>query len=178
MTVKEYIEADQVSDRPLEYHDGEIFPLAEASIRHAAIELSIGEMLHKGVKGKPCRALGTMRVRISPTQYLQPDLIVYCGQPELTAESDPSLTNPKVIVEILSPTTAGYDYGDKFELYRRLASFEEYVLVAQDKPRIEVFRRVQYSRWLLSTYEGEAATAVIESIDVRLPLAEIYADLP
>lgn len=178
LTVKEYIEADQVSDRPLEYHDGEIFPLAEASIRHAAIELSIGALLREGVKGKPCRVLGTMRVRISPTQYVQPDLIVYCGQPELTTESDPSLTNPKVIVEILSPSTAGYDYGDKFELYRRLPSFEEYVLVAQDKPRIEVFRRIDGGRWLLSTYEGESATAHIESIDVRLPLAEIYSELP
>ncbi len=178
MTVKEYLAADQVSDRPLEYHDGEIFPIAEASIRHAAIALSVGAMLREGVMGRPCRVLGTMRVRISATQYVQPDLIVYCGQAELTTESDPSLTNPKVIVEILSPSTAGYDYGDKFELYRRLASFEEYVLVAQDKPRIEVFRRMGDGRWLLSTYEGESAVAVVESIDVRLPLAEIYAGLP
>jgi Uma2 family endonuclease len=83
-----------------------------------------------------------------------------------------------VIVEVLSPSTAGYDYGDKFELYRRLPSIEEYVLVAQDKPRIEVFRRMEDGRWLLSTFEGESAVAVVESIDVRLPLAEIYAELP
>lgn len=177
LTVEEYIEADQVSDRPLEYHDGEIFPLAEASIRHAAIDSCLHKMLGSQLASS-CRVLGTMRVRISPTQYVQPDLIVYCGKPELTTESDPSLTNPRVIVEILSPSTAGYDYGDKFELYRRLPSLEEYVLVAQDKPRIEVFRRIDGGRWLLSTYEGESATALIESIDVRLPLAEIYAELP
>ena len=118
-----------------------------------------------------------MRVRISPVQYVQPDLIVYCGQPVLTAESDPSLTNPKVIFEILSPTTEGYDYSGKFQLYRQLPSFEEYVLVAQEQPRVEVFRRMPDGKWILSTYEGNESTAVIESLNVQLPLGEIYSQL-
>lgn len=178
MTVKEYLEADQVSDRPLEYHDGEIFPIAESSYRHAAIGLNLGVFLKQGLKGKPCHAIGTMRVRISATQYVQPDLIVICGQPAFTEESDPSLTNPSVIIEILSPSTAGYDYSGKFQLYRQLPSFEEYVLVAQDQPRIEIFRRMTDGRWILSTYEGEAAVAKVESLEIEIPLAEVYAQLP
>ncbi|MBL8174052.1 MAG: Uma2 family endonuclease [Bryobacterales bacterium] len=178
MTVKEYLEADQASERPLEYHDGEIFPLAEASLRHAAIETRIGALLHQGLKNKPCEAIGTMRVRVSPTQYVQPDLIVYCGKPVLTDESDPSLTNPSVIFEILSPSTAGYDYSGKFQLYRQLPSFEEYLLVAQDQPRIEVFRRMTDGRWLLTVYEGESAVAKVESLEIEIPLAEIYSQLP
>jgi len=178
MTVEEYLEADQASDVPLEYHDGEMFPIAESSLRHAAIELRLAALLHQGLKLKPCEAIGTMRVRISPTQYVQPDLIVYCGKPALTEESDPSLTNPSVIFEILSPSTAGYDYSDKFQLYRQLASFEEYVLVAQDQARIEVFRRMTDGRWLLTAYEGESAAAKVESLEIEIPLGEVYGGLP
>ncbi|MBS1826336.1 MAG: Uma2 family endonuclease [Acidobacteria bacterium] len=98
-----------------------------------------------------------MRVRISATQYVQPDLIVICGQPAFTDETDPSLTNPSVIIEILSPSTAGYDYSGKFQLYRQLPSFEEYLLVAQDQSRIGVFRRMNDGRWLLSSYEAQRA---------------------
>ena len=178
LSVEEYLAADLVSDRPLEYHDGEIFPIAEASLRHAAIEVNVGSLLKQRLSGTTCNVIGTMRVRISQTQYVQPDIIVYCGQPTLTKESEPSLTNPKVVFEILSPSTADYDYGGKFQLYRQLPSFEEYVLVAQDQPRVEVFRRMPDGKWLLSTYEGEESTAAVESLDMQLPLREIYAQLP
>ena len=177
MTVKEYLAADEASDRPLEYHDGEMFPLAEASIRHAAIESRLHRIVGRQLKSS-CEVLGTMRVRVSATQYVQPDLIAYCGKPVLTEESDPSLTNPSVIFEILSPSTAGYDYGAKFQLYRQLASFQEYVLVAQDQPRIEVFRRMEAGRWLLTSYEGESAVAKVESLEIDIPMSEVYAELP
>ncbi|MFN7931718.1 MAG: Uma2 family endonuclease [Bryobacteraceae bacterium] len=177
MTVKEYLEADQVSDRPLEYHDGEIFPLAESSYRHAAIDSRLHRVFGSQLKAT-CQVIGTMRVRISATQYVQPDLIVICGQPAFTEESDPSLTNPSVIIDILSPSTAGYDYSGKFQLYRQLPSFEEYVVVAQDQPRIEIFRRMNDGRWLLTTYEGETAVAKVESLEIEIPLSEIYTQLP
>ncbi|MBS1828887.1 MAG: Uma2 family endonuclease [Acidobacteria bacterium] len=177
MTVKEYIEADLVSDRPLEYHDGEVSPIAVASFRHASIESRLGRKVGGQLKSG-CQIIGTMRVRISARQYVQPDLIVYCGQPALTDESDPSLTNPKVIFEILSPSTAGYDYSDKFHLYRQLPSFEEYVLVAQDQPRIDVFRKMADGRWLLSNYEGDQAVATVESLGIEIPLGELYSELP
>jgi Uma2 family endonuclease len=74
-----------------------------------------------------------------------------------------------------SPTTADYDYGHKFILYRRIGSFEEYVLVAQDQARVEVFRKTPDRRWLISTYESLDAVANVESLGISLPLAEIYA---
>jgi len=79
-----------------------------------------------------------------------------------------------VIVEILSPSTADCDYGGKFALYRGLPSFEEYLLIAQDEPRIEVFRKMPDDRWVLSSYVGLDATVRVESLEIDLPLAEIY----
>jgi Uma2 family endonuclease len=84
---------------------------------------------------------------------------------------------PKVIVEVLSTSTADYDYGGKFALYRSLASCEEYLLIAQDEPRIEVFRKTEDRRWILTSYEGLDATVRVESLDISLPLSEIYMEV-
>jgi Uma2 family endonuclease len=111
---------------------------------------------------------------VSPTKFLIPDIIVVCGKPALTDEHQDTITNPKVIVEILSPSTADYDYGEKFILYRRLESFEEYLLVSQDQPRVEVARKTPDKRWVISTYEGMDAVVNVESLDVSLPLRDIY----
>ena len=88
----------------------------------------------------------------------------------LTDEYQDTVTNPKVIVEILSPSTADYDYGQKFILYRKLESFEEYLLVAQDEARIEVARKTVDKRWLISTYEGLDAVVNVESLGISLPM--------
>jgi Uma2 family endonuclease len=113
-----------------------------------------------------------LRVRVSPTTFVLPDIVVICGKPVLTDEHHDTLTNPKVIVEILSPSTA--DYGQKFILYRGLASFEEYLFVAQDKPRVEVFRKTPDKRWLLTTHEGLDTVVNVESLGVSFQLAEVY----
>jgi Uma2 family endonuclease len=119
-------------------------------------------------------------MRVTKAKFVLPDLVIVCGKPMLTDEQQDTLTNPKVVVEILSPSTANYDYGEKFILYRLLESFEEYILIAQDRPRIEVFRKEADRRWILSTYEGLDASAAVDSLNISLPLVEVYAgvDLP
>ena len=72
------------------------------------------------------------------------------------------------------PPTAAYDYGGKFELYRSLLSLEEYVLIAQHRPRIETYRKTPDGRWLLSTFEELGATVKLESLEMSIPLAEVY----
>ena len=79
-----------------------------------------------------------------------------------------------MIVEVLSPSTQGYDRSRKFDLYRLLPSFEEYVLVSQDKPSVEVIRKSPDGRWIITFYEGLEALAKVESLDIALPLAELY----
>lgn len=177
MSVEEYLAADQIAERPLEYHDGEVFPLAEATLAHGRIALKVGRALDQRLDGTPCFASGPARVRVSSSQYLYPDVLVVCGQPVITSVPDSSLTNPKVIFEILSPSTANYDFGAKFHIYRQLSSFEEYVLIAQDQPRVDVLRRLPDGRWILTINEGLDAVMDLESIQVKIPIREIYAGI-
>jgi Uma2 family endonuclease len=176
LSVEEYLAIDRAAEVPSEYHDGEMFPIAAVSWAHSVISINIGAVLRDRLAKTPCRAAGApLRVRVSPTKFLLPDVMVVCGKPVLTDEHQDTLTNPKVIVEILSPSTVDYDYGQKFILYRRMESFEEYVLVAQDQSRVEVFRKTPDKRWLISTYEGLDTVANVESLGISFQLAEIYA---
>ena len=111
------------------------------------------------------------------SKYVIPDYAVVCGGPEFTDTHRDTITNPKVIFEILSPSTADYDFGHKFRLYCRLASFEEYVLISQDEARVERYRKSAEDRWILSIYRGVDAVVPVECLDISLPLAEIYEDV-
>ena len=175
MSVEEYLAADRAAELPSEYHDGEMFPVVVASWAHACVTSNTVRRLSERLDGRPCQvANSTARVRVSPTKFVYPDILVFCGKPDFTDDMQDTITNPRVIVEVLSPSTADYDYGGKFALYRRLPSFEEYFLIAQDEPRIEVFRKDPANRWILSSYAGLESTVRVESLDIVLPLAEIY----
>lgn len=96
------------------------------------------------------------------------------GPITLTDQLRDTIINPRVVVEVLSPSTADYDYGGKFALYRSLPSFEEYVLVAQDQPRVEVFHKALDGSWVLRTYEGLQSSFRLESLSITLTLTDIY----
>ena len=178
LSVEEYLALDRVAEVPSEYHDGELFPIEAVTVAHSLICINIGSWLKSKLSNTACHVVGSpLRVRVTPTKYVIPDLMVFCGKPELADEYRDTVTNPKLILEVLSPSTADYDYGGKLMLYRRLPSFEEYVLVAQDRPRIEIFRKAAENRWVLITYEGLEAAAAIESLDLSLPLKEVYEDV-
>ena len=175
MSVEEYLAADRAAERASEYHDGEMFPLEDVSLRHGRLVNNVASQVIERLEGGPCQIVSLIRVRVSPTKFIYPDQTIICGEPALTDEHADTITNPKVIVEVLSPSTKNYDHGDKFALYRRLPSFEEYVLIAQDQPNVEVFRKTADGRWLLTIYEGLDAVAKLDSLDIALPLAELYA---
>jgi Uma2 family endonuclease len=179
LSVEEYLAIDRAAEVPSEYHNGEMFPVASVSWVHSTIDVNLTAWLKDQLAKTPCR-LGTgLRVRVSSSKFIVPDIIVVCGKPALTDEHHDTVTNPKVIIEILSPSTSDYDYGEKFSLYRRLPSFEEYLLVSQASARAEVFRRSDKD-WVLSTYEGLDTIVPLESVSVSLPLAKVYegVDLP
>jgi Uma2 family endonuclease len=178
LSVEEYLAVDRAAEIKSEYHDGEVYPRIAASWEHGRLAANTMYLLTLTLRGKPCQVSdSSVRVRVTPTKFVYPDVFIVCGKPAFSDEIQDTVTNPKVIVEILSQSTAGYDYGSKFAFYRRLPSFEEYVLIAQDEPRIEVFRKIADKRWTLTTYEGLESTARVESLEVELPLAEIYAHL-
>jgi Uma2 family endonuclease len=176
VSVEEYLALDRAAEIPSEYHDGELFALAAVSWEHAIISANVVSMLRDRLAKTLCSVANSpLRVRVSPTKYVIPDMMVVCGKPQLTDEHQDTVTNPKVIVEILSPSTANYDYGEKFILYRNLESFEEYLLVAPDRARVEVFRKKADKHWAITTYEGLDAMVNIESLSMSLPMTEIYS---
>lgn len=178
LSVKEYLTLDRAEEIPSEYHDGEMFPMVATTWQHGLLQANLCRRLSERLDNSACRVFGSVvRVRASLKQFIHPDIAIICGKPASTDEHQDSITNPKVIVEILSPSTENYEYGGKFILYRRLESFEEYLLVSQDRARVEVFRRAPDHRWILSTCEGLEAVVPVESLGISLPLAEVYAGL-
>ena len=174
LTVDEYFAMDDASERPLEYHDGEIFPVVDATIQHAVIHSNTWLCVGSRLKGSPCVSTTQLRVRATARNYVIPDITVVCGGFVPAAESKDAITNPKVIVEILSPSTADFDHGGKFALYCELPSFTEYVLIAQGAPKVEVFYKVSDVKWILSKYEGIQSIVKIESLGIEIPASEIY----
>ena len=116
----------------------------------------------------------TCRVRCEASRlYTYPDVVVACGEPRFEDEELDTLLNPTVIVEVLSPSTEGYDRGRKFELYRRLESLREYVLIAQDRVHVERYTK-QGEFWVLAEEQQIDRTLRLESIGCEIPLAEVY----
>jgi len=177
MTYAEYLAAEAASGIRHEYLNGEVWAMAGGTPEHAALALAVGSELRSALRGKPCRAYSAdLRVRIVDTGLsTYPDVSVVCGQLETAPDDKDAVTNPIVLVEVLSESTEGYDRGAKAAHYRRIPSLREYVLVAQAEPRIEVFRRAESGRWeLLEARPGE--TIELASLGVQLDVAAVYAN--
>ena len=170
------MELERQTDYKSEFVDGEIFAFAGASEPHNLIATNCIAELRGQLKRKPCKLYPSdMRVQLAESRrYTYPDVAVVCGEADFIDEKRDTLTNPTLIIEILSPSTEGYDRGEKFESYRQLSSLQTYILVAQDRPFVEVFERQEGERWLLSEYRGHKSIVSLPSIGCELQLAEIY----
>lgn len=177
-SVEEYLAKDRDAELKSEYHDGELFPICAVSVEHGQLAINVGHCLRSRIQGPNCRIVASpVRVRVSPSKFVYPDIFIVGGKAQLTDEHRDTITNPKVIVEILSPPTADYDRGGKFELYRELPSFEEYILIEQDQYRVETRLRQADGNWLLRRFDGLQAVLPIQSLNFSIPLSEIYSDV-
>jgi len=176
ITPEQYLEIDRRAERKSEYFDGEVFAMAGAPEAHNRIVWNVITRLGQQLAGRPCQGYPSdLRVRISATgQYVYPDVTVVCGEPQFLDERRDTLLNPTLIVEVLSPSTASFDRGFKFDHYIALDSLREYVLVASDRMSIEVFSRQPDGRWLLAKAIGADDTVELESIGCRFMLADVY----
>jgi Uma2 family endonuclease len=176
LTPAEYLTFERQSDVKHEYFRGEIFAMSGASQKHVTIFMNMSHLLVGQLKGRSCRTFGAdMRVKVSPTGlFTYPDLVVVCGRPRFEDKELDTLLNPSVIIEILSKSTEAYDRGEKFAQYRTLDTLTDYLLVSQDKPRIERYVRQADGGWLLTESSGLDAVMPIASIQCQLPLAEVY----
>jgi Uma2 family endonuclease len=180
LTVDEYLDLDRRSERRNEYHDGEVFPIEAASLNHGKIQGNTYVALRERLAKTDCAPLLTsVRVEIGRFhRFTYPDLLITCGKLDLAPDQQKdTLLNPVVIFEVLSPSTAGFDRGEKFSLYQSVTSLREYVLVSQDRVLVECYRRQNDRQWLYEALSSLDSELVIDSAACAIPLREIYANI-
>lgn len=167
---------DEEAEGRLEFIDGAVVAMAGASYNHVVICTNLVIGLGTRLKGAPCRALSNdMRTKLATGHdYVYPDVTVVCGPPELEKNRGETLTNPKVIFEVLSPSTTRLDRGRKAQLYREMPSLQAFVVVEQDAANIELMARNEAGDWVVTSYDGIDATVPLACLGVSLPLSEIY----
>ena len=174
ITPEEYLRREREAETKSEYENGVIIAMAGASVEHNRIAVNLLVGLGNQLSGKQCEPFGSdMRVCIGKRKYYYPDITVVCGEPQFYSAD--TLTNPTLIIEVLSKSTEGRDRVVKFDGYRALSSVSTYVLVAQDQARIECFTRQPDSSWRLDIAIGLDAVLRLPAIGCELRLAEIYA---
>lgn len=181
-TPQEYLRLEQAADGVRhEFHAGEVLAMSDGTYRHSRINANTIRAVGNRLEGSPCFVLeSNMRVRLErEDRYVYPDASIVCGEPRFDPldKSETTITNPRVLIEVLSESTEAYDRGAKFTAYRDLESFEEYVLISQKDARVETFTRQSDGTWIFAAYEGLHAVALLRAQRIELPLAEVYAGL-
>jgi Uma2 family endonuclease len=190
-TVEEYLAFERASEERHEYLDGVIYAMAGESPDHGRICMNLAATFVLQLRGSDCEAFskdmkvccGPYRAHTREGLYAYPDLVVVCGAMQFHSQAEDVLVNPKVIVEVLSPSTEAFDRGEKFHRYRHwLPTLTDYVLVAQDRPLIDHYQRTptgspapqEQARWELETLEGLDTHLHLPGINCTAPLAEVY----
>lgn len=173
VSVADYLEGEKTADVRHEYVDGEVFAMVGATKAHNLISGNLYSLLRMAVADRPCRIyVSDVKVHIETKvgeRFYYPDLHAECAP---YSEDRFYSEHPSLIVEILSDSTERGDRSDKFYAYRKLASLEEYLLVAQDEQRVEVYRRS--TGWELELYGARDAFR-LESVDAGIAVSNVYA---
>ena len=179
VSIEEYIAIEEANDIKYEYRNGSIYAMAGGTLNHGFIcgNIYSGIKVSLRAKGKKCTAMNSeLKLRIEvKNSYVYPDTMVVCGDIETSDRKPDAVTNPTVIVEVLSKSTAAYDRGDKFYLYRQIESLREYVLIEQEKAEIEVYSK-KGDLWQITRFSGLDTELFLSSINIKLSLSEIYED--
>lgn len=174
---EDYLTMEEVSPVKHEYFNGEIFQMAGASENHNSIAMNISSELHQQLKKRQCKVFqNDMRLYIEKEGiYVYPDIMVVCGQTELKKyKSLENLLNPILIIEVLSDSTADFDKGRKFEHYRTIESFKEYLLVSQKTKQIMRYTKQNDGSWNLMDFIGDSTEIELSSIECSLNTSDIY----
>jgi Uma2 family endonuclease len=175
-TPEEYFAIERETEIRHEFVNGEIFAMSGGSRAHERIVSDVDTSLNNQLRGGNCEVFASnMRLKISERKYLYADLSVVCGEADFATDSGlDSLLNPTLLIEVLSPSTEGYNRTTKFVHYQALDSLREYVLISQLMPLIEVYTRQSDDKWLYMATQGLDSTVTLESIGCTLTLSEVY----
>jgi len=172
----EYLQLEETAAYKNEYQDGEIVPMTGGTTDHNKIALNFAAYLKFALRGQKYNIfIGDVKLWIP--QYRQatyPDVMVIDGEPIYYETGKTTVTNPKLIVEVLSKSTQNYDQGDKFLYYRSLQEFQEYILISQSRPYVMQYNKTEQGKWLLTEYGRENPHVSLVSLNFALSFAEIY----
>lgn len=179
MTPDEFLASVRSSEFRSEYFNGEVFAMSGGTDAHGFLCAKAIHLLIDALEGKPCHVAGSnLMVQTGAREgYCFPDVVVVCGKSEYADERKDIITNPVLVIEVLSPSTEKWDRGGKFDYYRRLSSLRDYVLISQDEMRVEWFSRRDNGDWIFHAVTGPEGVVDLESVNATLPLARLYKNI-
>jgi Uma2 family endonuclease len=182
LTLAEYLVWEAAQPLKYEYIDGKVYAMTGGNLPHNGIALNCYSQLRPHLRERGCRVnVADVKVQVAPEEpYFYPDLVVSCDERDRQALE--AIAYPCLIVEVLSPSTASFDRGEKFKFYRRLPTLREYVLIEADKVGVDCYRKNSAGKWELTAYPEEAPATqepILEfvSLDFRCPLMVLYQDV-
>jgi len=175
-TVAEYLELEEQAEFKSEFVDGDIVSMAGATANHNILAGKFYARILLALENLDCSVfMSDIRLWMQDyNRYTYPDVLVVKGQSIFTDEKKNAVTNPCLIVEVLSNSTQGYDRADKFKQYRSISTFREYILVFQSSYCVEQYTKQNDGRWILTEYLGEDAVLKLESVVFEISLRDLY----
>lgn len=175
-TPAEYLTLEEQAEQRHELINGEMIPMAGGTTNHNEIITNLCVLLKPSVRQRQGKLyLENVKLWIpEPEVFTYPDVMVITGAVDYYGNTQTTVTNPSLIIEVLSPSTRNYDQGQKFEFYRSLSSLREYVLVDPERVYVMVYGQQGDGSWVLSILEDLAGELVLDSLGVKLAIAEVY----
>ncbi|MEH2157864.1 Uma2 family endonuclease [Nostoc sp.] len=175
-TPEEYLELEEAADYKSEYIDGQIIPIAGGSVNHNQIALNLSTELNFAFKKQNYRVfMGDVRLWILQKRtYTYPDVMILAGEPEFFNNRKDIILNPQIIVEVLSKSTKGYDREDKFQAYRTISTFQEYLLIDQTRIHVDQFSKIGKKQWTLREYDEEDEAIALVTVPFEISLQDLY----
>ena len=174
-----YLAWEENQEARHEYVAGEVFAMSGGSDAHYTITLNVASAIRDALRGSPCRTfVSGMKIHIAAADSsLYPDVFVSCDPRDRSEAAALAKSHPKLVIEVLSPSTASWDRGRKFELYRQIDELEEYLLIEQDRMHADLFRRNAEGLWVLQPISPKIGVINLASVGVDLPLETLYEDV-
>lgn len=173
---QQYVALERAAEWKSEFFNGQIYAMAGGSPTHAQLTINVGSLLHQQLRGQSCRTFSSdLRVQISATgAFVYPDVTVACPPLHFSDEDDYALTNPVVVIEVLSPSTEAHDRGAKWGHYQQISSLRDYILVAQDQARLEHYSRQDDGSWRYHVVQNAESAVQLDSIGCHLNIGDVY----
>lgn len=183
LTIEEYIKLEQEAQQKYEFHNGYVYAMAGGTDSHNTITMNISGEIYAALKVKDCKIKNsdTKLYLENNNKFVYPDAMIICGKQEESEKLKDAFTNPIVIIEVLSESTGSYDRGDKFGFYRQIPSLRHYILIEQDKIKIDIFsRQSSTSLWdirSLENIENNLELAISDTFVLSISLKDIFNDV-